>query len=88
MSCATHGCPELRPGSAACHCAACHQTFSGLGLFDRHQDWQTCPGKLSCEYAGALGLVRASNGTWWTPEGLRKSTESVGMMHQARTAAA
>lgn len=86
MNCHRRGCPALPPGSAACHCAARHQTFSNLGLFDRHQDWQTCPGKLSCEYAGALGLVRAPNGVWWTPEGLKKSTEAVGRMHQAAAA--
>jgi hypothetical protein len=37
MSCLTHGCPPPAPGSRRSHCAACHQTFSGLTAFDRHQ---------------------------------------------------
>jgi len=84
VNCSAFGCPPLRTESTACHCAGCHRTFSNLTLFDRHQDWQTCPGKLSCQSPEALGLVRAPNGTWWTPEGLKKSTESVGRMHRAR----
>ena len=83
MSCATHGCPALRPGSTACHCAGCHRTFSNLTLFDQHQDWRANLGSPSCKAPAALGLVRA-NETWWTPEGLQASTERVGRMHQAR----
>lgn len=82
MNCATRGCPA--PTGSACHCAACHQTFSNLTLFDRHQDWRTCPGKLSCKDPEALGLVRAPTGTWWTLEGLQISTERAGRLRQAR----
>jgi hypothetical protein len=88
VNCYVRKCPPIPPGSTARHCAACHQTFSSLTLFDRHQDWQACPRKLSCESAEAMGLVQAGNQTWWTPEGLKKSTERVGMMLQARKAAA
>jgi hypothetical protein len=82
VNCAAHGCPS--PAGSACHCAACHQTFSNLTLFDRHQDWRTMPGKLSCVAARELGLVRGPTGTWWTPEGLQASTERAGRLHQAR----
>jgi hypothetical protein len=86
MNCHARGCPPLRPDTAACHCPACHQTFSGLGLFDDHQDWsQGWASGVSCKAPAASGLVWGGS-AWWTPEGLQASTERVGRMHQARAA--
>jgi hypothetical protein len=31
------GCTNTWPGVSRCHCAGCHETFSGLALFDRHR---------------------------------------------------
>lgn len=88
MNCVTAACPPLDPGGTACHCSACHQTFSGVGLFDTHQQVRReRPGKPFCLSARALGLVQAVNGTWWTPEGLLRSTERVARMHSAKVAA-
>jgi hypothetical protein len=36
----TSTCPACRTtwtGTAACHCASCHHTFAGVGLFDAHR---------------------------------------------------
>lgn len=31
------GCDTRWAGVSRCHCAGCHETFSGLELFDRHR---------------------------------------------------
>lgn len=31
------GCDTRWPGISRCHCSGCHQTFSGLELFDKHR---------------------------------------------------
>ena len=76
-------CCETVRGSE-CHCAACHQTFTGLGLFDAHQhvDYDKRPA-VTCTPPVALGLVEDARGTWGTPEGL-KARES----HRAKLAMA
>lgn len=32
-----NGCTATWTGTSPCHCAACHQTWSGIGLFDKHR---------------------------------------------------
>lgn len=62
-------CCELPFGSNLCHCGACHQTFSGLTLFDSHQAVAyEPPSGVSCKEPEAMGLVRDTSGTWRTPE--------------------
>lgn len=89
MNCATKGCPPLREGSRVCHCAACHETFGTLTLFDAHHDvdYNRDPAVL-CREPGVLGMVQAENLIWWTPEALSALTERVGKMAEARRAAA
>lgn len=54
-----------------CHCAVCHETFSSLNWFDRHQD-VAHGAKLTpviiCHPPVSLGLVKDYRGTWTTPE--------------------
>lgn len=70
---------------SACGCAGCDKTFSNLTLFDRHQHWDyDAVPRLSCKTPESLGLVSDQNGTWWTPEGLKSSTERVAAMKEAR----
>lgn len=64
-------CPE--PTGPQCHCARCHQTFSGLTVFDRHQaiDYNCRPAVSCIQNPGlTLGLVRDASGVWITPEAL------------------
>lgn len=47
-------------GTSTAHCGACHETFSGIGPFDRHRrgkpgDDRYPPG--GCYYPGDTGLV-------------------------------
>ena len=76
MNCAQAGCSPIPPDVGAvhgpCHCAACHQTFGSLEMFDAHQDWADgWDAPVVCTSAEGLGLVRDHKGTWQTPEGLR-----------------
>ena len=88
MNCHQRGCPALPPGSAACHCAGCHETFGTLTLFDRHHDadYGRSPAIL-CRAPEGAGMVRAENLTWWTPEALTALTGRLGKMNEARMAA-
>jgi hypothetical protein len=70
MNCVLAECPPILPGSTACHCAACHQTYGTLTLFDAHQDRSAGWGTTACRLAVDLGLVQDHKGTWQTPEGL------------------
>lgn len=33
-----NGCGARWTGLSPCHCGACHRTFAGIALFDRHRD--------------------------------------------------
>lgn len=54
-----------------CHCAVCHETFSSLHWFDKHQD-VAHGAKLTpviiCHPPATLGLVKDYRDTWTTPE--------------------
>lgn len=57
-------CEELRPGDY--HCATgCHQTFSSLELFYKHQDvnYNRIP-VVVCRPPAALGLAQNDRGLW------------------------
>jgi hypothetical protein len=80
----TRCCANVR--GSECHCAACHQTFTGLGLFDAHQDVDyTRRPSVTCKPAQALGLVQDGRGTWGTPEGLKARQLSATRLAMART---
>jgi hypothetical protein len=59
------------PRGSECHCILCGQTFTGLGLFDAHQDVNyTRQPVIICRDPTALGLAQDARGTWGTPAGL------------------
>lgn len=60
---------------AACHCSACHRTFSGIGLFDRHRRHQdvegdrgTCLDPATMFTKSGEPLAEFRNGMWRGPE--------------------
>ena len=72
-----------------CHCARCHQTFSGLGQFDAHQDVDyTRREPVVCKPPWELGLAQSPRGTWCTPEGLKARERSATALARARSARA
>jgi hypothetical protein len=50
----------VAPTPAQCHCSACHETFSGITLFDRHRRNGECrrPGDLGIELRRIRGVWR------------------------------
>ena len=58
-------------GNRTGHCAACHETFEGLALFDFHQR-RNPDGGVRCVYPGVIlwqkKPLRLVNGTWRGPE--------------------
>lgn len=69
-----------RVSGNACHCARCHQTFSGLALFDAHQVVRyNTPQPVSCRPPEAMGLL-LDGSVWRTREGLLAMTEKVARM--------
>lgn len=54
------GCDAKWAGTSRAHCAACHSTFSGPSLFDRHRV------NSKCARPESLGFV-LDGGTWRTP---------------------
>jgi hypothetical protein len=70
-----------------CHCAACHRTFTGMGLFDAHQDvdYGRRPAVV-CRDPASLGLAQDARGTWGTPEGLKSREISATRLARARSA--
>jgi len=64
MSCLARGCPPPAPGTRRSHCAACHETFSGLTAFDRHQ---TIDDRTICHPPIHRGLTQRPDGVWRLP---------------------
>ena len=74
-----------------CHCARCHRTFTGLTLFDAHQDVDHArphADVIQCRDPASLGLAQSDRGTWGTPEGLRARERSATTLATARSARA
>lgn len=55
-----NGCDNRWGGYNTSHCAACHQTFTGLTAFDKHRDGDHARGTRGCMPPAAVGLVDAS----------------------------
>lgn len=57
-------------GNTTGHCAACHETFEGLGLFDAHQRLSQT-GRVICAVPAAMVYrgepLRLVDGTWRGP---------------------
>jgi hypothetical protein len=63
-------CCALPYGSNLNHCPKCHQTFSSLHWFDKHQDvnYDRTPAVVCKTRLTELGLVKDLGGTWCTPQ--------------------
>jgi hypothetical protein len=59
------------PRGSECSCSLCGVTFTGIGLFDAHQDvdYRREPVIICCPPV-ALGLAQDARGSWGTPAGL------------------
>ncbi len=84
-------CCTLPVGSNLSHCSKCHQTFSSLTLFDKHQDvdYDRTPAVVCKTRLTALGLVKDLGGTWCTPDAaISRQAQSVRLaMTRSRRAA-
>jgi hypothetical protein len=74
------------PHGAQAHCAICHTTFTGAGLFARHQnvDYSRKP-MILCRSPQSLGLIKDAGGAWGTPEGVAKALRSTTTLATARS---
>jgi hypothetical protein len=59
-------CHTTWTGTRACHCGACHQTFSGLEYFDRHRNHDGPHGR--CQDPADLDGIEFRNDMWRGPE--------------------
>lgn len=63
MSC--NGCASTWTGLLACHCGACHRTFTGLAAFDAHRSYGKCKDPATVlNQAGEPRLMRVDKRTW------------------------
>lgn len=58
QSASCRGCSARWTGTAACHCGACHHTFTGVSAFDAHRR------RGECLPPDAAGLVLNERGRW------------------------
>lgn len=64
-----HGkCGKWWTGAQRAHCGACHETFSSLGAFDRHQTWPRGSSGSGCRRPGEVGLTSSARpfGELWS----------------------
>jgi hypothetical protein len=70
-------CDNWWTGLRACHCSACHRTFTGLEAFDKHRSGSHAAGTRHCVDPAGVGLVPANKpwpdgwgypGTWRGPD--------------------
>ena len=64
MSCLMLGCPPPRDGTRRSHCAGCHETFTSVSAFDRHQ---TLNDGSHCHDPATRGLIQRPDGVWRHP---------------------
>lgn len=80
-------CEDLTAGEF--HCGLCHNTYRGLGLFDKHQNRNyNRRDAIRCRSPLRQGLAQNHRGTWCTPEGLKQSERLVGLAASGRAAKA
>jgi hypothetical protein len=77
MNCSQRGCPN--PTGAECHCSGCHETYSGITLFDAHQSWTPFKcnppaADLGASRSDGTVLVQNNRGTWCTAGELARRT--------------
>lgn len=60
------GCAHTWTASGAAHCAACHETFSAVGLFDRHR--VAAGPRGSCRPPSELSDCEFRDGMWRGPQ--------------------
>ena len=74
------------PRGSECGCVLCGATFTGLTLFDAHQDtdYNRHP-VIVCRDPAALGLAQDARGTWGTPAGLAARERSRTMVAAANS---
>lgn len=69
-SCARLSCRPVPVKVTRCHCGGCHQTFSGVSAFDKHQTFSE-GGGITCHDLAVRGLVlreQAGFLVWGWPE--------------------
>jgi hypothetical protein len=60
-----NGCDHRWTGLSACHCAACHRTFTGIRAFDIHRTGGHCNDPVTLvNRNGAPRLVPAARQHW------------------------
>lgn len=59
------GCPVLPTRGRRSHCAGCHETFTSVSAFDRHQTLDD--GGSVCYDPATRGLVLRDGGLWSRP---------------------
>lgn len=59
-------CGKEWSGTRACHCGGCHETFSGIALFDKHRSQYGEHGR--CLDPATLAGVELRDGVWSRPE--------------------
>lgn len=81
------GCTIRWKGVSRCHCAACHRTFNGIELFDRHRvdvnGKGTCldPTTITAQPKAVKGQPRPAKTTtgervMWETDGIWRSVET------------
>jgi hypothetical protein len=79
----------VKPRGSECQCGLCGATFTGVTLFDAHQDVSyTRRPVIICRDPVALGLAQDPRGTWGTPEGLKSRHFHATRLAAARSARA
>jgi hypothetical protein len=72
-----------------CHCGACHRTFTGLTLFEAHQDRRYGENPpIVCRDPASQGLAQDDRGSWGTAEGLKARDFLRERLARGRSAAA
>jgi hypothetical protein len=63
-------CAQRWSGLRACHCAACHCTFSGVSAFDRHQRGGRCqhPAVVALDERDGVWRFPGPSESPWKPQ--------------------